>query len=160
MAIDMFMKIDGAAGESQDANHKGWSDIKSFSWGATQPNTMSSGSGGGAGKVSFHDLNVVSNIDKAYPAALKHCASGKHLSKVELSCCKAGGTQVEYTHITLTDVLVTHVEVTGANTQEVVSVTYSFQAAEVKAQYWEQTNQGSKGAESQMGWKIKENKEV
>ena len=160
MAIDMFMKVEGAAGESQDSNHKGWTDISSFAWGATQPNTMSSGGGGGAGKVSFHDLNVVASIDKSYPAVLKHCAGGKHLSKVEISACKAGGTQIEYAHITLTDVLVTHVEVTGASSQEVVLVNYSFQAAEVKTQYWEQTNQGSKGAESQMGWKIKENKEA
>jgi len=27
MAIDMYLKVDGATGESQDSNHKGWLDI-------------------------------------------------------------------------------------------------------------------------------------
>jgi hypothetical protein len=35
---------------------------------------------------------------------------------------------------------------------------YSFQAAKVKNQYWEQTDKGSKGAEVQMAFNIKENK--
>jgi type VI secretion system secreted protein Hcp len=36
MAIDMYMKVDGATGESEDANHKGWIDIVAFKWGANQ----------------------------------------------------------------------------------------------------------------------------
>lgn len=160
MSVDMFMKVEGASGESQDANHKGWTNIDSFTWGATQPHSMSSGGGAGAGKVTFHDLNIVAAMDKAYSAVLKHCATGKHLGKVEISLCKAGGSQIEFGKITLTDVLVTNVTVSGANSGDTVVVNYSFQAAVVKAQYWEQTNQGGKGAESQMGFSIKENKEV
>jgi type VI secretion system secreted protein Hcp len=160
MAIDMFMKVDGVTGESQDSNHKGWTDIKSFSWGATQPGNMSVGGGGGAGKVNFEDLHVNALIDKSTTAILKHCASGKHLTKVELSVCKAGGQQVEYTKITLEDVLVTAVNYTGSDDGDLVSVVYDFQASRVKQQYWEQTASGGKGAESSAGWNIKENKEM
>ena len=49
MAVDMFMRVEGATGESKDSNHRNWTDIQSFSWGATQPNTMASGGGAGAG---------------------------------------------------------------------------------------------------------------
>ncbi len=160
MSVDMFMKVEGASGESQDSNHKGWTDIDSFTWGATQPNTMASGSGVGASKLNFHDLNVIAKVDKCYPAVLKHCATGKHLGQVDISLCKAGGTQIEFTKITLTDVMVTNVTVSGANSSDTVTVNYSFQAAKVKTQYWEQTNQGGKGAESQMGFNIKENREA
>lgn len=160
MAIDLYMKVEGASGESQDSNHKGWTDIHSLYWGATQPHSMSTGSGGGAGRVSFHDLKVVAAIDKAYPAILKHCATGKHLGQIEISMCKAGGSQIEFGKITLTDVLVTSVSISGANGQDAVVVEYSFQAAKVKSQYWEQTAQGGRGAESQMGFSIKENKEA
>ncbi|MCD0503057.1 Hcp family type VI secretion system effector [Bordetella petrii] len=160
MAVDMFMKIDGANGESKDSNHKNWSDIISFSWGATQPGNMASGGGLGAGKASFNDLHVVARIDKAAPAVMKHCASGKHLSKVELSVCKAGGQQVEYSKITLEDVLVSSVQLSGELNSESVAVNYAFQAARVKQQYWEQTEQGGKGAESLVAWDIKQNKEV
>jgi len=160
VAVDMFMKIEGASGESRDANHKDWTDIRSFAWGATQPGSMTAGGGGGIGKANFNDLHVVARIDKAAPAVMKHCASGKHLPKIELSMCKAGGTQVEYSKITLEDVLVTSVQVSADKESEVVLVEYAFQAAKVRQQYWEQTDNGGKGAESLVAWDIKQNKEV
>lgn len=160
MSVDMFMKVEGASGESKDSNHTGWTDIDSFTWGAIQPHSMSSGGGAGVGKVAFQDLNVVAKMDKCYPAVLKHCATGKHLGKVEISLCKAGGSQIEYGKIELTDVLVTSVIVSGTSSGESTVVNYSFQAAKIKTQYWEQTNQGGKGAESQMGFDIKQNREA
>ncbi|WP_034912043.1 type VI secretion system tube protein Hcp [Erwinia sp. 9145] len=160
MAIDMFLKVDGVTGESKDSNHTGWTDITSFSWGATQPGNMSVGGGGGAGKVNYNDLHVNALIDKSATAILKYCSSGKHINKVELSICKAGGNQVEYTRITLEDVLVTSVEYSGENDGDLVGLAYAFQAAKVKQQYWEQSSSGGKGAESSAGWNIKENREA
>ncbi|MBP2198282.1 MULTISPECIES: Hcp family type VI secretion system effector [Pantoea] len=159
MAIDMFLKVDGVTGESKDSNHTGWTDITSFSWGATQPGNMAVGGGGGAGKVNFNDLSVNALIDKSTSAILKYCANGKHVTKVELSVCKAGGSQVEYARITLEDVLVSRLDYTGAANGDTLAVTYGFQAAKVKQQYWEQSSSGGKGAESSAGWNIKENKE-
>jgi type VI secretion system secreted protein Hcp len=160
MAVDMFMRVDGATGESKDSNHSGWSDIKSFAWGATQPGNMVSGGGGGVGKASFSDLQVLARIDKAAPPVLKSCASGKHLAKIEVSVCKAGGTQIEYTRVTLEEVLVTSVQYTAEQNSDAVLVQYGFQAAKVKQQYWEQTDSGGKGAETVLAWDIKQNKEA
>lgn len=157
MAIDMFMKVEGVSGESKDANHKDWTNVDSFEWGAIQPGSMTSG-GGGAGKVNFNDLTVIAAIDKSTPTILKNCATGQHLSKVEVSVCKAGGEQIEYSRTTLEDVLVTAVKFIGAQENDVLKIQYSFQAAKVKNQYWEQTDKGSKGAEVQMAFNIKENK--
>ncbi len=147
-------------GESKNSNHTGRTDITSFNWGATQPGNMAVGGGGGAGKVNFADLHVDALIDNSTTAILKYCSSGKHLTKVELSICKAGGGQVEYARITLEDVLVTAVNCTGSDSGDTVGITYSFQASKVKQQYWEQTSTGGKGAESSAGWNIKENKEA
>jgi type VI secretion system secreted protein Hcp len=157
MAIDMFLKVEGASGESADANHKDWIDIQSFSWGATQASSMASGGGGGSGKVSFNDLHIVATLDKATPALLKHCSSGKHLGEIKVSVCKAGGSQVEYSTVVLKDVIVTSVQFGASNGSEHVQVDYAFQAGKVEQHYWVQTTQGGKGAESQMGWNVKEN---
>lgn len=157
MAIDMFLKVEGASGESADANHKDWIDIHSYSWGATQTGTMAGGGGGGSGKVSFNDLHVSTSMDKATPAILKHCSSGKHLGEVKVSICKAGGSQVEYSTIVLKDVLVTSVQFSGGSSEQ-VHANYAFQSSKVEQHYWVQTAQGGKGAESQMGWDVKENK--
>lgn len=158
MALDMFMRIEGIRGESKDANHKDWTDIQSFRWGAEQPGSMSSGGGGGAGKVNFDDLTVVAAIDKAAPTVLKNCAVGQHLGKVEIAVCKAGGSQVEYSRTTLEDVLITAVRFVGTQDNESLMMEYSFQAAKVKNQYWEQNDKGSKGAEVQMAFNVKENR--
>lgn len=158
MAIDMFMKIDGAGGESKNSNHTGWTDIDYFSWSVSQPNSVATGGGAGAGKADFHDVSVMASVDRCYPAALNHCATGKHLGRVDLSVCKAGGQQVEFKHISLTDVLVTRVNVRGADDSGTVKVHYFFQAAAVEVEYWEQTNQGGRGSSSEMRFNIKENK--
>jgi type VI secretion system secreted protein Hcp len=158
MAIDIFMRIDGITGESKDAHHKNWIDVHNFTWGASQPNTLTTGGGGGAGKVNFQDLKVTAAIDKAAPTILKHSAIGRHIPKLEISVCKAGGEQIEYSRITLDDVMVTGVEFDGSKNNEVLWVTYSFQAVKIKTQYWEQTERGGKGPETQMGYDIKQNK--
>lgn len=156
MAIDMFQQVDGASGESADANHSGFSDIVSLSWGASQAASISGG-GGGSGKVSFSDLTVTATMDKATSSILKHCASGKHIPNVKISICKAGGTQIEYSTIVLKDVLVTGVQFAGTSGGESMQVNYSYQAAKVEQHYWVQGKDGSKGAESQMGWDVKQN---
>ncbi len=160
MSVAIYMKVEGATGESQDAAHQGWTDVVSFQWGVTQPGSMATGGGGGTGKASFKDLTVVARIDKAMPAVMKHCATGKHLAEIQISVNKAGGSQIEYERITLSNVLATDVHITGAADDDQVTVHYSFQAARVKNQYWEQTAQGGKGAESQMGYDVKGNKEM
>ncbi|MBP2170818.1 type VI secretion system secreted protein Hcp [Erwinia toletana] len=158
MATDMFLKVEGIEGESQNANHKKWIDVYSFSWSAQQPGNMAVGGGGGAGKVNFGDLSVQALIDKTTPTLLQYCSAGKHLPKVQLSVCKAGGQEVEYTLITLEDVLVTHTDFIGVKHGSTLGMEYSFQAAKVSTEYWEQSDKGNRGASVQMGWDIKQNK--
>lgn len=163
MGVAMFMKVDGVTGESADAQHKGWTDIQSFTWGASQPGAMASGSGGNAGKASFNDLVVAAYMDKGAPAIIKNCANGKHLSSVEISACKTGGTQVEFMRVTLQEVLVTSAQVAGIDPGDVADrlmMHYGFHAAKVKKQYWQQNDNGGKGAEVTVGWNIKENTEM
>ncbi len=160
MAIDIYLKVDGATGESKDSNHKNWIDVLSFNWGATQPGNMAVGGGGGTGKVNYKDLQVQALIDKATPAILKYCSSGKHVTKVELSICKAGGSQIEYSRIVLEDVLVTQTEFTGVGNTDTIVINYAFQASKVNVSYWEQSDSGTRGAESKAGWDIKQNKEI
>lgn len=121
---------------------------------------MATGGGGGAGKVQYQDLSVHTCIDKATPAVMRYVSNGKHISKLELSVCKAGGHQIEYCRITLENVIITNVTFNGTSHRDLIGISYQFQAAKVRNQYWEQSASGGKGAESQSGWDIKENKEL
>ena len=79
--FDAFLKLDGIKGESVDSNHKGESDILSFSWGASQAAVQTPGSRGGAGKVHFQDIQFVKKTDSASPLLMLHCASGEHIKE-------------------------------------------------------------------------------
>ncbi|MBN3055171.1 type VI secretion system tube protein Hcp [Pectobacterium brasiliense] len=121
---------------------------------------MSVDGGGGTGKVRYLDLSAQAPIDKATPAIIRYVSNGKHIAKVELSICKAGGSQIECCRIALEDVLITNAIFNGSAQRDAVGMTYQFEASKVKTQYWEQSSTGGKGAETQLGWNIKENKEI
>ena len=104
--FDAFLKLDGIKGESADAKHKGEIDIESFSWGLAQTGISSTGGGGGAGKVKVHDMFFMKKTDASSPLLFLNCANGAHIKEANFVVRKAGGTQLEYLKIKLTDVLV------------------------------------------------------
>ena len=104
--FDAFLKLDGIKGESADAKHKGEIDIESFSWGMSQTGVSATGGGGGAGKVKVHDISFNKKTDASSPLLFLNCANGAHIKEANFVVRKAGGTQLEYLKIKLTDVLV------------------------------------------------------
>ncbi|MEO8345038.1 MAG: type VI secretion system tube protein Hcp [Betaproteobacteria bacterium] len=157
MAIALFMKIDGVSGESSNAKYKDHIELDSFHWGASQPSSMASGTGGSSGKVSFHDLTAVGKMDKAYPTVMSKMADGKHFASVDIMGAKMGEGQMEYLKITLQDVLITVADVSGANGAELVA-NYAFQAAKIKWHYVPQDDKGKPGGAVDFGFDIKQNK--
>ena len=73
--------------------------------------THATGGGGGAGKVSVHDLSITKEVDKASPKLSLACATGTHFKKVTITLRKAGKTYLTYN---LTDVLISSVQVSGS----------------------------------------------
>ena len=108
MPFDMFLKIDGIDGESQDKTHPNEIEIDSFSWGVT--NTGSSSSGGGSGKAVPQDFHFTAATSKASPNLFLACANGHHIKQGTLTVRKAGREEQEFLKYTLTDVLVSSYE--------------------------------------------------
>src|SRR5436190_1992222 len=100
-----FLKLDGIAGESVDAKHKGEIELEAFSWGETQA-VAASGGGGGAGKVRMQDLNVAMKLNRASPLLLLACATGQHLKAAVLSARRPGKDPFEFLVLRLNDVVV------------------------------------------------------
>lgn len=109
MAQDIFLKVDGITGESQDEMHTGEIDVLEWSWDITQQSAMLSGSGGGAAKATVGDLRLTHQLDRASPNLASYCFTGKHIPKAVLTMRKAGGLPHEYYRITLSDVVITFV---------------------------------------------------
>ena len=91
MAQDIFLKINGIDGESQDASHKNEVEVLNWSWKIEQLSTMHSGSGGGAGKATVSDLTFEHHIDRASPNLMKYCLTGKHIDAEGLVACLSTG---------------------------------------------------------------------
>jgi len=154
--VDMFLKLDGIKGESQDHKHKEEIHIESFSWGMSQTGTHGAGGGGGAGKVAVHDISITKLFDKSSPALMLACAGGKHIPGGLITVRKAGEKPLEYLKIKLTDILVSGVQEAGHGGEHLSeNVTLNF--AKFHVEYQEQKPDGSGVPGGEMGWDVKAN---
>src|SRR6266508_4609493 len=118
MAVDMYFKIGDIKGEATDKVHKEEIDVLAWSWGASQSGTTHQGTGAGAGKVNVQDVSFTKWVDKSSPVLLKHCCTGAHIATATLVVRKAGGTQLEYIKLLLTDLIVTSVSTGGSGGED------------------------------------------
>jgi type VI secretion system secreted protein Hcp len=160
MAQDIFLKITGIDGESQDAAHKNEIDVSNWEWQVLQESNMQQGSGGGSGKATVKDLSFVHNVDRASPNLMKFCLTGKHIPEAVLVVRKAGGTPLEYLKITMNDVVITNVQPAGSAQDEVIKERVSMAFAKIKQEYTVQNQQGGSGGAVTAGYDIKLNKEA
>jgi type VI secretion system secreted protein Hcp len=159
MAADYFLQITGIAGESTDAKHKNWIDVEAWSWGETNPQPVSAGSGSSAGKVQMQDFNFTTRVSKASPALFLACATGQHMKEAKLAAVKAGAMQQEFLTWTFSDVLVSGYQTAGAG-GEVVLDQVSLSFSKIKVEYKAQKADGSLDTPIVAGWDKKANKKV
>jgi type VI secretion system secreted protein Hcp len=156
---DFLLFIEGIKGESRDSKLPGQIDVESWSFGLSQTGSFGyGGGGGGSGKVQFDALSFVSRMSIASPKLQAACASGQHIPQVILTCRKAGGQQVPFFTVTLTDVLVSGYTVKAEDEQlplPLDNVTLAF--AKIEIAYATQSGTGSVGAAVKAGWDLNRN---
>jgi type VI secretion system secreted protein Hcp len=156
---DFFMKIGDIKGESVDSKHKDEIDVHHWNWGMQNSGSMHVGGGGGSGKVKVDDLSFTKPIDKASPALLLACCSGKHYDKAVLVVRKAGDTPLEYLTITMEEVIISGLSVNGTG-DEKLSETVHLNFSTVKMEYKTQAKDGSAGPTATGGWNVAENVKI
>jgi type VI secretion system secreted protein Hcp len=157
MASDIFAKIGDIKGESLDDKHKDEIEVLSFSWGVSNTGSMASGSGGGEGKATFHDLSFVHNVDKASPVLMQACATGTHLKDATITHRKAGKGQQEFMIVKMNDVIITSVTHGGSGDGHSENVSLAF--AKVNVEYKPQKADGSLDAGIHFKYDLKAQKE-
>ena len=178
--FDAFLKLDGIKGESADAKHKGEIDIESFSWGMAQTGVSATGGGGGAGKVKVHDISFVKKTDASSPLLMLNCANGAHIKEANFVVRKAGGEQLEFLKIKLTDVLVSSYKPHGSQVAdegpeeidpatglhfglatEIPSESFTLNFSKIEYAYQQQGADGkAQGGPVIAGWDVKANQKV
>lgn len=159
MAADIFLKLDGIAGESLDDKHKGEIEIESFSWGVSQSGSLAAGSGAGTGKAQFQDFHFSSAVSKASPNLFIKCVTGAHIKQADLYVRKSGERPVDFYHIKMTDVLISSYNSAGSNgaiPQDAASLNF----AKIEFSYTTQRADGAAGDTITTGWDLKANKAV
>src|SRR5262249_40849745 len=136
--------------------HKDEIHIESFSWGMSQTGAHGVGGGGGAGKVSVHDISVTKNLDKAScDIALAVCC-GKHIKEGLITVRKAGEKPLEYLKIKLEDILISGYQTAGHG-GDLMTENLTLNFAKFHIEYQEQKPDGSGSPGGQMGWDVKAN---
>jgi type VI secretion system secreted protein Hcp len=107
--VDIFLKLDGVDGESQDPDHKNEIQIQGFKISTRSPRDAATGQA--TGKVRFTDLTICANVEKSTAKLFQMITKNEKIPKAVLACRKAGKQQFEYFRVTLTDCFLSRVEV-------------------------------------------------
>lgn len=168
MAFDAFMWLENPSqapaieGETQDSVYKANKafEILSFSWGASNPSSVGSGTiGSGSGKVSLSSFNVMKMTDNCSPSLFLACCNGGHYGDGHVVLRKAGGAQdktgLEYMKYDFKEVFVDSVQWSGSSggdDRPMESVSFSFGACQVT--YSPQAATGSEGTDNIVAWSL------
>lgn len=163
MGFDAFVKIEGLPGESTDHKHKDWIELLSFSWGATQPASVASATGGrSAERVNVQDFSFVHVMDKATPLLALRVCDGKHIPKVEVELCEAAGDKHTYMKYTMENVIISSVRPGGSSqggeSKPMEEVSLNF--GKITWEYTPVDSLGKPGSKQIAGWNLEANTKI
>src|SRR5262245_46970101 len=163
MAFDCFVKMDGIKGESTDDKHKEQIEVLSFSWGASQPASAASGTGGRtAERVNVQDFSFVKVLDKSTPMLFLACCDGRHIKEVTVELCLASGDKHPYMKYVMDDVIVSSIRpggsAQGGEVKPLEEVTLNF--GKVRLEYTPIDHTGKPGSPERTGWDLTTNKKL
>jgi type VI secretion system secreted protein Hcp len=149
MAFDVFIKIDGAPGESTDDKHKDWIEVQSYSMGVTQSGGGSASDAGAqsGGRADFSDFSFMSALTKASPKLAYFCANGTPIKNIVVELCRATGDKSKYMEYKFTDCMVSSVQQSGSQGSDTPSENTSFRFSKVEWSYteYDKKTKGKKG---------------
>jgi len=158
MPIQMFLKLDGIAGESIDARHRGEIDVLGWSWGLSEPAVAPSQSGAASGKVVIQNIVIQKLVDLSSPLLLLSCAEGKRIASGTLTTRKAGANSPEFLLFKMTDAFVASVAVSAAASDAQPTENVAFGFAKVEFDYSPTLPNGSLGPQESFRWDIAANR--
>jgi type VI secretion system secreted protein Hcp len=153
-----YIKFDGVDGEAQDKDHKGWSDLSSFSQPIHKPG-VGTGSTRRRGDVVLEDVIVTKELDKASPKLAESICNGKVYPKVEihLTASYTDAGRVTYLAYELKNVQVVNYVVSGSGqSDEVPMEELSLNFEEIKVTYTENDAKGKSKGNIEYSWKVEE----
>jgi len=158
MATDYFLELKGVKGEAQDAKRKGWIDIFSWSFGASQSGSGGHvGGGSGAGKVNMHDITITKRTDTSSCDLFLKTCNGKHYDDATIIARKAGEKPLDFLMVKLEQVFVSSYQLGGSHGDDTPTESITLNFAKVKMEYQVQKPDGSGQKAGDAGWDVAAN---
>jgi type VI secretion system secreted protein Hcp len=146
-AVDMFlnMKSGNILGESADAKHKDEIDVLAWSWGASQGTARTKK--GVLPAACVQDLSFTKFIDKATADLIGAGVTGATIPTAVLTMRKAGGTQLEFLKLEMSNVSVSSFSTGGSGGEDRLTENVTLHFASIKGTYRQQLSDGQLGPE-------------
>lgn len=154
MAIDTHIKFDGVDGEATHKDHKNEIQVLSWGWNVSNATNVGAGGGSGKGKAEAGELWFDHTYDKASPILAKKCAQGAHFKEVVLTSRKAGEGQKDFLKVTMKEVYITSVEISGGGGGE-INDAVRMSVGSIDFSYKAQDEKGALTGEVKFGWNVK-----
>lgn len=154
MAVDYSLKLDGVEGEFKDSKHQNEIEISSFSFGATQTGSFSTG-GGGTGKCQ---IRTFISPYRRKRLARSCCYPAPRQIIFRRQSLPAGKEQQEFLKYTFTDLVVSSFQTGGSSETPMGQV--SLNSAKIEVEYKEQKPDGTLGGSVKAGYDLKQTNEV
>jgi type VI secretion system secreted protein Hcp len=134
LADDMFLKLDGIAGESTANKHPKEIEVESYSWGLSSTGAASTGAAraGSASAATIDQFVISKRVDSASPHLFRAALTGTRLKSATFVVVRAGAGKAasEYIRITLEDVSVVSIKSGGTqNAAPLEQVAFNFRKA-------------------------------
>jgi type VI secretion system secreted protein Hcp len=151
VAFDTFIKLGDLKGESTRKGFEGQVEIFSFSFGASNPTTVGSGTTGmAAGKVSLSSFNIMKKTDSSSPTLFQMCCIGDHFKTATVTLNKASGdktTPLSFLKYDFTEVYIDSIQWSGSSGgDDTPTESISLAFAKVKITYTPQKADGTPGS--------------
>jgi type VI secretion system secreted protein Hcp len=157
MAVDMFLKLAGIAGESQNAQHKGEIDILGWSWGVAEAQAAAGGGGAAAGKPNFHQLSVQKLFDLASAPLLAAVAKGSRIATGTLTIVRTGAAPETFLVLNMKDIAIASVNMAESQMENRPTETIALIFGQIDFEYTGFNANGAKGATDSFKWNIATN---
>lgn len=161
MAADAYLYIEGIKGESADANHAGWIEIASASWGVKQPRSATASTAGGhtAARCEHKSISLSKLSDLASPIPMQTCSAGRTIPKVRLEFMRADGDgkPTKYYEVELENVLIGSIDQvmhSGVGLRD----SFTLKFGKVRWEYTQQRTSGGAGGNTAGGWDLSTNR--
>lgn len=135
-------------GESVSESHPNAIDVQSYSMGVSNPISVSSGTGMGAGRASFSALSIIKRLDRSSPILLRDVALGSTFTTADLYVEDLSGRLITWVH--LNHVFMESEQDSGGGQFPTESLSMVFQS--IFWTYYPQNSDGSSGSPTTGGW--------